>query len=53
MEENVNAIVEKMKQLGEDIVKYGNKSAERRSRKMTLELEKMFKQYRKESLAKE
>lgn len=53
MEELFNDIQSKMIKLSRDMkqnVDNGNKSAGVRARKATLELEKLFKQYRKESV---
>jgi len=46
--EKINAVCDAIK---EDIAKEGNKAAQARVRKATLELEKLGKQYRKESIA--
>ena len=46
--EKINALCDAIK---EDIVKDGNKAAQARVRKATLELEKLGKEYRKASIA--
>lgn len=50
MTELINAIKAQMAAISADIDKVDNKSAAMRVRKATLELEKLGKQYRKESV---
>ncbi len=53
MEELIDKMTATMNALKADITKVGNKSAQRRARALTLELEKLGKQYRKESIEAE
>ncbi len=46
----VTEIIEKLEELKKELPKTSNRSAMRRCRKRTLELEKMFKTFRKESI---
>ena len=53
LEHFVNQIISKLKELEEELPKVNNKSAMRRCRRRTIELEKMFKIFRKETIKKE
>ena len=46
----VNQLIDKIKELEKELPELDNKSAMRRCRKRTLELEKMFKTFRKETI---
>jgi 5'-deoxynucleotidase YfbR-like HD superfamily hydrolase len=51
MEKLINDINAKIEEFQAEAEKTSNKAAARRARKCSLELEKLFKQYRKDSVA--
>lgn len=51
MKELIEKIIAQCDAIKEDIVKENNKAAQARVRKATVELEKLGKQYRKDSIA--